>query len=203
MRAGTEASRKPFCSASSGIAGAVIASKADADDGLAMHLLRFARQLGEAGEGLGTEDYDAQAHIDDAFSEFSGAIAGDLGDQSYKQAMSRFVCNKLKTTFGMEADGAESLDDDPILGDGSDSDDNDDDDDHNPAGGFGSGDATFPSNDEVFDPRTEKYVKYGELLAEYYAAVQRLLQQDTVSAEEREIVQSYFEMLFSGIKAEE
>ena len=45
-------------------------------------------------------------------------------------------------------------------------------DDNSHGGGFGDGDQIYGSEDEVYDPVTGEYVKYGEILQRYYDIVQ-------------------------------
>ena len=55
----------------------------------------------------------------------------------------------------------------------------------------------------IFDPATGEYVKYGDLIAEYYRLMQEYLESADLTPEQKATVQNYFGILLSGSKTEE
>ena len=68
-------------------------------------------------------------------------------------------------------------------------------------GGVGKGES-FGSDDEVLDPQTGKYVKYGDLIHTYYTIMFEKLQSDSYTEEQREAIIKYFELLYGGLEEE-
>ena len=70
-------------------------------------------------------------------------------------------------------------------------------------GGYGDGELEFGGDDMIFDPATGEYVKYGDLIAEYYRLMQEYLESADLTPEQKATVQNYFGILLSGSKTEE
>ena len=68
-------------------------------------------------------------------------------------------------------------------------------------GGVGKGES-FGSDDEVLNPQTGKYVKYGDLIHTYYTIMFEKLQGDSYTEEQREAIIKYFELLYGGLEGE-
>ena len=66
------------------------------------------------------------------------------------------------------------------------------------SGGLGTGDTVFGSDDVVYDPRTDTYRPYGEILNEYFAKVSEMITDGKTSDEIAEAAEEYFSILFSG-----
>ena len=66
------------------------------------------------------------------------------------------------------------------------------------AGGIGTGELIFGSDDTVYDPDTGTYVSYGEILNRYYARVTELLVDGRLTPEMERAVSDYFAILFDG-----
>lgn len=146
-----------------------------------------------------TDEEHFQHSLDLYFSSFTDSFIDALAKQSYYMAMGRFVTNRIRIIFNMpiEKDDmpeAGSKDENTKPGEG---------DDKNHGGGYGGGDVEFGSDDMIYDPNTGRYVTYGELLAHYNSIVLEYLQGDSLTEEQKNMVRYYFEILFSGIKAEE
>ena len=69
-------------------------------------------------------------------------------------------------------------------------------------GGFGPG-ATYGSDDLVLDPQTGELVRYGDLIDTYYAIMNKKLEGDFYTEEQKTAIRKYFEMLYNGIEKEE
>ena len=64
-------------------------------------------------------------------------------------------------------------------------------------GGYGTGDLLVAGDDQIYDYRAHKYTAYAELLKNYYYndALQKM---DNMSEEIRQIVEKYFNELWTG-----
>ena len=70
-------------------------------------------------------------------------------------------------------------------------------------GGLGSGDMIFGSDDTIYDPEKDTYVKYGEVLNSYYARITDMLVDGTLPPELEEALNDYFAILFNGSENKE
>ncbi len=86
-------------------------------------------------------------------------------------------------------------------GSGSDSDGKEDGNGGGNGGGVGGG-AAYGSDDYVLDPSTGEYVKYGELLAKYYALMSAKLENGSYTDAQKEAIKKYFDLLYSGLNKE-
>ncbi len=66
------------------------------------------------------------------------------------------------------------------------------------AGGIGTGDMIFGSDDTVYDPETGTYVPYGEIIDRYYARITELFVDGRLTPEMEKAVSDYFAILFDG-----
>ena len=71
------------------------------------------------------------------------------------------------------------------------------------AGGLGSGEMIFGSDDTVYDPDREAYVTYGEVIGCYYAKISELLVDGNLLPELEEALNDYFAILFNGSENKE
>lgn len=71
------------------------------------------------------------------------------------------------------------------------------------AGGLGSGEMIFGSDDTVYDPDREAYVTYGEVIGGYYAKISELLVDGNLPPELEEALNDYFAILFNGSENKE
>lgn len=209
---------------SAAMTAALAASGISGEDPLFIATDEFAKALSDladetenmsAGE---EEDAAVQEAISDLFSECSTNLAVSMSDQAYYYAMDTYVSRSLKKLFGLPDDYEQG--NDPSGPSGSGSQGGDDDGSGSGHGGGGTGDVMYGSDDEIYDPRTGEYRKYGDILNEYYAEVQQYLNQErsklntdsSLSEDEKKakteqldelqrIVTAYFDALFSGIES--
>lgn len=66
------------------------------------------------------------------------------------------------------------------------------------AGGLGSGEMIYGSDDMIYDPELDAYVTYGEVINGYYAIITEQLVDGNVSAELEQVLTDYFAYLFNG-----
>jgi hypothetical protein len=71
------------------------------------------------------------------------------------------------------------------------------------AGGLGSGEMIFGSDDTIYDPDREAYVTYGEVIGGYYAKISELLVDGNLPPELEEALNDYFAILFNGSENKE
>ena len=71
------------------------------------------------------------------------------------------------------------------------------------AGGLGSGEMIFGSNDTIYDPDRDAYVTYGEVIGGYYAKISELLVDGNLPPELEEALGDYFAILFNGSENKE
>jgi hypothetical protein len=66
------------------------------------------------------------------------------------------------------------------------------------SGGLGTGEVIYGSNDMIFDPHTNTYRPYGEILNEYFAKVNEYITDGKTSAEISDALEEYFSLLYGG-----
>lgn len=135
----------------------------------------------------------------------SDQMAQALSVQAYHLAMNRHVNDRLRDVFGLPArdedledefnDGYEYEQGGDITNPGGDSPDDDD-----PFEGSGN---QYGSDDLIYDPDMGEYVKYGDLLARYYAIAQEYLREGKLTPEQEAQARAYFEILFGGFTESE
>ena len=164
-------------------------SKAPSTDSLYFAVESFYLSL--AKEGLTAED------IKSAFDNLGYSLSNRLSRQAYYMACGKYIVNELISQFEIP----DSLVNISVwdlasrFEEGGDSDGGDD----VSGGGFGEGGQKYGSDDEIFDPVTGEYVKYGTILQRYYDIVQSFLNEGTLTEEQAAIVRTYFTLLFGGL----
>ncbi len=143
-----------------------------------------------------------QEKLDSLFAGFGFGLAEELSAQSYGLLLAKYARNALAQIFpelGLKTELAEERRSDGQgvgpggpggQGEGSGGD----------GGGAGSGSMTYGSADEIYDPATGTYRKYGELLSEYYAMVQEMLGGSEITDAQKNAIKLYFDILY-GINA--
>ena len=66
------------------------------------------------------------------------------------------------------------------------------------SGGLGTGEVIYGSNDMVYDPDSNTYVPYGQLLNEYFAKANEQITDGRTSDEISDAAEKYFGILFGG-----
>lgn len=162
-------------------------SGADDEDGLRTVLFDFAKGLAQNG-----------ALNNDTSFIFDVKFKAELSEHAYRLAVTKYVTNRIREIFKLEIPSDENFvptySKEPNLGDSS---------DEPIQGGYGKGDMLYGSDDAVFDPISGEYRKYGEIFNDYYAAVEALLRNGTLTEEQQAVIRAYFEILMSGIKEQE
>ncbi len=141
---------------------------------------------------------------DDAIGDIVAEADEAINAAVFLEATNAGVCEdaiyRLLTIFGLKTEDlpADMLTDpdDPSVGGSTDKDDDEDDKVH--AGGLGTGEMIYGSNDMIYDPETGKYVPYGEVLKHYYDRITEQLVDGNLSPELEELLSDYFAILFNG-----
>ena len=140
-----------------------------------------------------------QHEIDLSFYRFTDDLIDALKVQSYTLGMNKFVIFRIKTIFNLP------IDDEEISGGAGNKEEtpgSSDDPDDNRGGGYGDGETKYGSDDEIYDPNTGKYIKYGEILSAYYVIVLEYISSGSLTQEQADMASYYFEILFSGFQTE-
>lgn len=164
------------------------------DSALKTILSDFCSALGEAASAQA--DMRGTA-LKSAFDSFAYSLAGELSSQAYNLAAGNYIYTALSTAFTVPASmiNIPSWNLGETVGAG-------DTGDEEHGGGFGDGDQVYGSDDEIYDPLTQKYVKYGEILQRYYDIVQEFLNGGTLTEEQASMVRAYFNILYGGLEEE-
>lgn len=192
-----------FKHASDTIAAAIEQSGADSSNGVVAVLQSFKEKADEFFESINNGSIIEgffQHNVDLTFYEFTDDLIDALKEQCYTLGMNRFILFRLKTIFNLPIDEEGENAGAGDKGELPENPGTNPDDTHQ--GGYGGGETQYGSDDEIYDPNTGKYVKYGELLAAYYAIVLEYLSSGSLTEEQAAMASYYFEILFSGFQAE-
>ena len=167
-------------------------------DALYTEIERLANTLANVAAQL--ENYTltwARMQITDAFGIAYTQMGKALTQQRYDAQMGAHVESRLLEIFGLSAEdlpGAEGEDEGPQTpGDY----EEDDDDQTITDGGLGSGELIVGSQDIIYDPSHEGYVKYSEVIDIYNAIFLEKKIDGILSEEMAALIEAYFTALFS------
>ena len=140
-----------------------------ADDALYAALNTFANRLATVADTLPT---DFATQLEDAAWALTDAGYTALLQQSDNVRLTNIVVSEIISVFALtdadfEAEGVIPPSDSEAPD--TEQEKEDDDEDSNNAGGMGTGETLVGSNDYVYDPDLDAYVKYAEVLNKYYA----------------------------------
>ena len=150
--------------------------------------------------------------ISDEFIDAGKKLSTEIIVQNVNRATMNIVINKLCSLFGITEDDLIAVDPDtdidlrdPSNNTGLPSDDGEGKEPENNigSGGLGTGDVIYGSNDIVFDPDTNTYRPYGELLNEYFAKANEQITDGKTSDEISDAAEEYFGTLFGGATKED
>ena len=174
------------------------------NDGLYILLSNFADGLSEIKDnaGVGLDDTEAQNGISDLVSKFIVNATNEVSAQAYNSAIRVFVSNRLKIIFGYSSLELPIADPDKE-DDEKDPNDPDERDPNEPGGNTpgsgGTGETEYGSDDMVWVPG-RGYMKYGDVIDEYYALVNQYLHSDELTEEQKNMIRAYYEILFGSNK---
>ena len=163
-------------------------STVEDEDALRVVLFGFAKKMAQ----------DDNKLTNAAALDFDIKFNAELAEQTYRLAINKYIINNVCKIFGLDIPADENFT--PTYSQNSNGGDKDD---KEPQGGYGKGDLLYGSDDAVYDPITGEYVQYGEIYIYYYAIVEALLREGTLTEDQQAVIRAYFDILFNGIKAEE
>lgn len=180
--------------ANSLILGAVIDSAVEMSDALCTVILDFIGEFETLSAGNDNEDV-LQRTLNDVFGRYQLKIINELCTQTYGMLMCRYVRNALEQIFNL-GNPLELAQTRPADGGSQGGESSGGQSEGGSTGGSGTGDMNFGSADEIYDPFTGTYRKYGDVLAEYYAIVEEMLGGGEITEEQKNAVKLYFDILF-------
>ena len=182
---------------------ALFLSGVENNDNLYKALADYASNLKSLKDSIDIHEIDEANPLDvivrlDGFNAtFAYKLTEVLVEQAFYMVMDTFVTNKIKKIFELPY---ETPSENPVI-DPVDPDDPDD--GRRPGNGDvpNLGDPGTPDGEKIYDPFTRTYVTYSELLDTYYAIVQEYLKTGTLTEEQRNMVNLYFDLLFRGTQS--
>ncbi len=143
---------------------------------------------------------------DKEFKSMGAALSSALLVQSVNRTTMNLVINRLCNLFGITESDLTAADpeaDIELDGEHKNDDMTDDSEVEEPdvnmgSGGLGTGDVIYGSNDLVFDPYTNTYRPYGEIINEYFAKANEQITDGKTSEDISDAAQEYFNKLFGG-----
>ena len=174
-------------------------SGASEQDMLYTELDRLANTLASVAERL--PDYTltwGRMQVNDAFGTAHVQMSKALSQQRYDAEMGAYVEARLLEIFGLSASDLPAEEGDAEQGPQTPGDYDDDDDDQSVTdGGMGSGELIVGSQDVIYDPGKDDYVKYSEVIDIYNAIFLESKIDGLLSDEMAELIEAYFTALFS------
>lgn len=171
---------------------ALAASSFDESDPLYAAVAALAAKLQKVADAVEAGDLVAARNaLGVAFGELKVSANAAMEQQDLTKEECLYVVEMLATIFGIT--GAD-LPDDP---DGEMFLKNEDTEYVPDDGGFGTGDLLVAGDDEIYDYREHKFTAYANLLKDYYYN-EALQEMETMSDEVRQIVEKYFNELWTG-----
>lgn len=157
-------------------------------------------------KGLVTVIKSSPSDIEDEFESAAKLLSAQVIVQNVNRNTISIVINKLCNLFGITEDDLTAADPDVDIDIRDPSDDEpipDDPDVEEPntnigSGGLGTGDVIYGSNDLVFDPDTNTYRPFGELLNEYFAKANEQITDGKTSDKTSDAAEDYFGTLFGS-----
>lgn len=146
------------------------------------------------------EGYDHQyrkSMIEKAYNDFRESITQALKTQVYNCIMDEFVRLNLKNIFSLTDEDLPPL---PYEIIGTNEGGGDQTENPDGSGGFGDGNKLLGSDEVVFDPDKEEYVKYSEIIDKYYADIMNDILNGKVPEDLEDYLNLYYEYLYSGFK---
>ena len=143
---------------------------------------------------------------DESFEDAAKTLGSTVIVQNVNKSTISIVINKLCNLFGITEDDVREVapDSDITIGapsDGGDTGSDPDDDDTNTSmgtGGLGSGNVIYGSNDLIFDPFTNTYRPYGEIINEYFAKANEQITDGKTTQDVSDAAEEYFGALFGN-----
>lgn len=148
-----------------------------------------------------TAPLDAESEFEGEGSKLSSAILVQKVNKSTVSVVISRLCN----LFGITEGDITTVDPDSDIEIGKQPDgtvepppDGEEPDGNIGSGGLGTGDVIYGSNDLIFDPYTNTYRPYGEVINDYFAKANEQITDGKTSEDIADAAEKYFDALFSG-----
>ncbi len=174
------------------------------NDELLMAFAAFADALSQLNRQVPdyTRDW-AQTQLDNIFNDASDEISDAVFTQYTNKEVKDMAVTRLMEIFGIsedelpEEEKAQLPTDDEQPGD---KDQNEE--DKGSEGGIGNQEVLYGSDDIIFDPVKNEYVKYGDVINEYFAAVSEKIIDGQIPDTLEQFISDYFATLYDGSEKE-
>lgn len=174
------------------------------EDPIYQAFLTLTAQLADI--GAQADDYTrdwVQAHFDEAFTEASDEISDALYVQHINREVKNTTVKRLMEIFGISEDELPREEQVQLpSGDDEPDDEEGDEEDKGSEGGIGDMEVLYGSDDVIYDPVQNTYVKYGDVINGYYAAVSEKILVGKIPDTLQEYITNYFDTLYDGSEKE-
>ncbi len=174
------------------------------NDKMYMGIEAFVKTLSDLHRQLGdyTRDW-AQTQLDKIFNDASDQLNDALFIQYTNKDVKDMAVTRLMEIFDIAADELpeEEKVQLPNTNDEPDGDEKDEE-DKGSQGGIGNMEVLYGSDDMIFDPVKNEYVKYGDVINEYYAGVSEKIIDKKIPDTLEQFISDYFDTLYDGSEKE-
>ena len=149
-----------------------------------------------------TRDW-TQSQLDSIFKVASEDLSDAMFIQYTNKDVKDTTVTRLMEIFGITEEDlpAEEKVQLPLEDDGSDEEDKDEE-DKGSEGGIGNMEILYGSDDVIYDPNTNQYVKYGDVINAYYASVSEKIFYGQIPETLEQFIADYFATLYDGSEKE-
>ena len=162
-------------------------------------------------KGLISDAKSNPSGAEKAFKAAGTTLANEIIVQNVNNSTMAEVIKELCNLFGITENDITAVDPEIDIEIGGSTDDNTDTDggeEEDPdvqmgSGGLGTGDVIYGSNDLIFDPYTNTYRPYGEVLNDYFVKATEHVTDGKTSDEIADAMEEYFGILFGGSNKDE
>ena len=145
---------------------------------------------------------------EDEFVSAGKQISTALVSQGVNKTTTNIIINKLCSLFGITESDITEVDpeteveirDPAAKDDGSDDSEVEEPDVNISSGGLGTGEVIYGSDDIIYDPFTNTYRPYGEIINDYFAKANEQITDGKASDDISDVAEEYFAALFGGSK---
>lgn len=178
-------------------------SNVDSEDPLYQAFENMSNNLKEDADNA--NDPDIQDQIDETFEQAKQEIKDALNEQNQLEELKQSIQDQLddlKEQLGNQNQNGENQDGEKQEGEGQDGENGEPSEEQgqNPGGngaGDGDGKLEYASDDLIYDPNTNSYVTYGELLNYYYEKAIQGIEEGQIPEDLESLINDYFSSLWN------
>lgn len=161
-------------------------------------LLGISRQIPDY-----TRDW-AQTQLDGAFETASDRVSDAIFIQYTNKEVKDMAVTRLMEIFGITEDELPEEEKEQLPTEEEDSPEEDqNEEDKGTQGGIGNQEVLYGSDDMIFDPVKNEYVKYGDVINDYFATVSEKILEGQVPDTLEQFISDYFDTLYDGSAKDE